>query len=96
MRYPTKSVIIGRKKRENMANEGRPCFFAFYSMNKPQTSGKVPDKIVDFEDVHKVIIKALDISYLLEGNDLVINNLEYLEIANDGGHLIVTGKQKEE
>jgi len=92
MDYKTKSVILGRKKRENK-DEAYPCFISMFDMNNPHTSGEVPKKILDFPLVHKVIIKGLDVNYLLEGNDLVINNLESIEIKVEDGHIFVSGNQ---
>lgn len=91
MIYEAKSIIVGRKKREDKTQEGKPCFVAIYkSINNPHTSGKVPDEIVDFEDMHKVIINnPVSLNYLLEGNDLVINDLQSIEVRDDGGHLVI-------
>lgn len=93
MIYKTKSAIIGRKKREN-DNDSYPCFVSLFNINNPHTSGQVPEKIIDFPKTHKVIITGLDINYLLEGNDLVINDLESIEIECHSGHLHIKGKQK--
>jgi hypothetical protein len=94
MKYKTKSVIVGRKKREKEEDISYPCFVSFFSVNNPHTSGKVPDKILEFKKTHKVIITGLDINYLLGGNDLVINDLTEINLKHDNGHVHLTGKQK--
>ena len=93
MKYEAKSIIIGRMKRKN-DDEEYPCFVHLFSMNDPHKSGQVPDKMLDFEEVHKIIITGFDVNYLLEGNDIVINDLDYFELKQDGPHLYVSGKQK--
>jgi hypothetical protein len=94
MKYKTKSAIIGRKKREKADDISCPCFISLFSMNNPHISGKVPDKILEYRKIHKIIITGLNINYLLGGNDLVINDLAEIEVMHDGGHINITGKQK--
>ena len=79
MNYKAKSIIIGRKKRK----EGQihsPCFISLFSVNKPHRGGKVPDQILDIEEVRKVEVKGLDFEYQLEGSDIIIENLSELSI----------------
>ena len=64
-------------------------------MNDPHKSGKVPDKIIEFDLIDRMDITDLDISYLLSGNDLVINNLELLKVEQDDNfRLHISGRQK--
>jgi hypothetical protein len=95
MRYKTKSIIIGRKKRERETDDDYPCFISLFSVNNPHVSGKVPDKILEFRHTDRVEITGLDILYLPGGNDLVINNLSEVEVMHEiGGHIYISGKQK--
>lgn len=97
MKIKTKSVLIGKKKKDkDYDGIERPCFISLFDINDPHLSKEVPKKRYDFEDgIHKIIIKGLKIDYLLAGNDIVINNLDEIEFNEDKeGHLIVTGKQK--
>ncbi len=94
MKYITKSAVIGRKKRPSKDDDNYPCFINLFKINEPHKSGKVPDKMLDFDDVHKVVISGLDVSYLLAGNDIVINDLEHIEIDVKRPHIFLTGKQK--
>ena len=55
---------------------------------------EVVRKIIDYSKVHKVIIQGLDVNYLLPGNDIVINDLEEIEVEEQGEHIYVKGKQK--
>ncbi len=94
MEYETKSAIIGRKKRENKADEDYPCFIHLFDINNPHTSGEVPKHMLDYPHIHKVIIKGLDINYLLMGNDIVINGLKKLEVKVIEGHVYISGVQE--
>ncbi len=79
MKYNAKSIIIGRKKRKE-GQEYSPCFIALFNTNKPHRDGKVPDKILDFDEVRKVDVKGLDFEYQLEGSDIIIQDLVELSI----------------
>lgn len=95
MKYGTKSVIIGRKPKDEECKEGeRPCFVSLFDINDPHKTAEVPKEILEFR-VHKVIISDLDVNYLLPGNDLVINNLKSVDVEKEGDHLHVTGEQTE-
>jgi len=92
--YKTKSIIIGRKQKYAENPDVRPCFISLFDKNDPHKTGEVPFEILEFEKVHKVIIKGMDINYLLPGNDIVINDLEFISIKTEGPHIILFGKQK--
>ncbi len=94
MKYEVKAVVIGRKQKVDEDKEGRPCFVSLNDENDPHRSGKVPREILDFNDVFRVMIKGLDIRYVLEGNDIVINDLKNIELIQNDGELIVTGEQE--
>jgi hypothetical protein len=89
--YKARSLIIGRKK--GGSEDFKPCFFAFFDVNNPHQKNIVPKEIKEFERIHKVIIEGMHVNYLLPGNDLVINNLENVELIQDGEHIHVRGKQ---
>jgi len=92
----TKSVIIGKRKRVNKTEDDlRDCFVDLFDINNPHTSGKAPNKIFEFDKKHKIIITGLNINYLLLGHDVVINDLEEIDIREDGPHLFIKGKQKQ-
>lgn len=94
MQHKTKSVIIGRMKRPSKEVDYHPCFVSLFLVNDPHKSGKVPDKIIEFNDIDRIEINGMDINYLLGGNDLVVNDLEYIELETDTNHrLHVWGKQ---
>lgn len=92
-KYKTKSILIGRKKKYEDNFDVRPCFVSLFNENNPHKSGEAPFEILDFEKVHKVSIENLKVHYLLPGNDLVVNDLEYIEVKKDGTDLLLTGRQ---
>lgn len=95
MIYTTKSVILGRRKREakNKQDDLKlPCFIDLFDLNNPHKQAEPAKKIIEFDKIHKIMIRGLSIDYLLPGNDLVINNLDYIDIKKDGDHIHLTGK----
>jgi len=98
MRYHCGSAILGKKQKKDLAEkdsiiETAPVFVNLCTKNNPHQTAEIPFKFLEF-NVHKVIIRGLDVYYLIPGTDLVINNLEYLDIEQDGPHLYISGKQK--
>ena len=94
MKYKTKSVLIARKKSYDDDFSRRPCFISLFEENDPHLSVKGPREVVEFEKIHKVIIKGLNVDYLLPGNDIVINDLLEVEVEEHDDHIYVTGKQE--
>ncbi len=93
MKYETKSIMIGRKPRVG-ENEFKTATIALFNENNPHKAGGVPTKVLDFENIEKIRINELrNISYYLEGNDLVVNNLLEIEVTQEGTFIIITGKQ---
>lgn len=94
VRYNICSIIIGRKKRKNKDDTKHPFFISFFPMNNPHKSGEAPLKIIDFPLIDRVDIYGLDVIYLLGGNDIVINDLEFIEVQTDDNFRVyITGKQ---
>ena len=94
MKYKTKSVLIARKKSYDDDFSRRPCFISLFEENDPHLSVKGPREVVEFEKIHKVVIKGLNVDYLLPGNDIVINDLLEVEVEEHDDHIYVTGKQE--
>ena len=92
MKYKTKSIIIGRKKGEE-GSDTKPCFIALFDVNDPHKKNVVPKEIVEYDKVHKIMLKKFDVNYLLPGNDLVINDLVFIQIEKEGPHITIKGKQ---
>ena len=94
MKYKTKSVLIARKKSYDDDFSRRPCFISLFEENDPHLSVKGPREVIEFEKIHKVVIKGLNVDYLLPGNDIVINDLTEIEVEEHDDHVYVKGKQE--
>ncbi|MDP2909208.1 MAG: hypothetical protein Q8N77_05360 [Nanoarchaeota archaeon] len=92
MKYKTKSIIVGRKKGEE-GSDTKPCFIALFDVNDPHKKNVVPKEIIEYDKVHKIILKGFNVNYLLPGNDLVINDLEFIKVVKEGPHITIEGKQ---
>ncbi len=98
MKYKVKSIIIGRMKRDKKAKEEdntfRPCFIALYDYNDPHLKAEAPKQILEFKEIDKINLENFNVDYLLAGNDLVVNDLEYIEVEKKGNQIFLNGKQK--
>lgn len=91
MKYQAKSILIGRKKSTDKDYNLRPCFVSLFNENNPHLSVEGPKDVLEFSDVHKVVIQGLKVNYLLPGNDLVVNDLKEVDVRQEGPHVIVRG-----
>ncbi|MFH2021276.1 MAG: hypothetical protein ABIJ34_07705 [archaeon] len=96
MRYNTKSAIIGRSGKRDDDGNG-PVFIHLFNQNDPHKSDIVPEKFVDdHKKIHKIVFIGLELSFLLAGSDILINDLDYLDVEEDKnskGNLMISGKQ---
>jgi len=93
MKYKAKSILIARKSRKNKEDlDHRPCFISLFEENEPHKNPKGPREVIEFDRKHRVEIEGLNVHYLLPGNDIVINNLEEIEVVEEGDNLKITGQ----
>jgi len=93
MKIEAKSAIVGRKgKRDEEGNS--PVFVNVFKINNPHKTSEVPIKFTDFDKIHKINIHKLTLSYLIEGSDILINNLKWIEVKERDGHLDIYGEQE--
>jgi len=90
----TTCAVVGRKPAASK-NVYKTATVGLYDMNNPHMSNKFPKLLYEFSDIEKIRIKGLNISYYLEGNDIVINDLEELMIIREGKFLVLKGYQFE-
>ncbi|MBW2968022.1 hypothetical protein KY362_06060 [Candidatus Woesearchaeota archaeon] len=90
----TKSALIGRKPREEGA-KFKTAVISLFNVNNPHKTTEFPVKTYEFSDMEKVRIRRLNVSYYLEGNDIVINDLKALTIERSDNKLQVKGEQEE-
>lgn len=91
--FKAKSITISRKPSET-EEESWSAFIGLFDENNPHLKGRAPFEALDIRRVEKVRIRELrNVSYYLQGNDIVINNLEEVTITREGTIVTVTGKQ---
>jgi hypothetical protein len=90
----TTCAILSRKPALD-PDMHKTAVIGLYSENNPHKSGKFPDAVYEFSNTEKVRIKGLNVSYYLEGNDIIINDLEELLIIRMGSFLVLKGYQFE-
>lgn len=91
-----KSVMIGRlprKKEGDKADEYKTASIKLYTVNNPHKTTEFPIKELEFPNIEKIRIRHLNVSYYLEGNDIIINDLDEFKIVKKGSKLVVRGFQ---
>ena len=87
-------AIVSRKPAVSK-NAFKTAVVGLYNMNNPHQQNQFPHTVYEFSNIEKVRIKSLNVSYYLEGNDIIINDLEELMIIHDGSFLVLKGYQFE-
>jgi len=95
IKIATKSVLISRLPKEEKDNEFKTAILRLYDVNNPHKKDVFPHKVFKFTDTEKVRIMRLNVSYYLEGNDIVINDLEELYITHLNNKIIIKGYQQQ-
>ncbi|MCF7872479.1 hypothetical protein K9L97_05595 [Candidatus Woesearchaeota archaeon] len=92
----TKSILISRDSSKKTTNQYRTLLIKCFDQNNPH---KVPDLFpktqYEFTNTEKIRLRRLNVSYYLEGNDIVINDLEEAYIIKEGNNIILKGYQYE-
>jgi hypothetical protein len=89
MKYEAKSVVFGRKPRQN-PDEFKTAFFKLYGATAPLETEEFPLHELDFPNTEKVIVVSPNISYYLEGNDLVFDAISEVTIDQDETTVTIT------
>ena len=95
IRVKATCAIVSRKPKAVDGNEFKTAVIGFYDENNAHKTGAYPSITYEFTNIEKVRIKGLNLSYYLEGNDLIINDLEELYMIHEGSLLILKGYQFE-
>lgn len=89
MRYQTKSIIIS-KRHKKKGELSREFMLALFDINDPHKTIETPKENIKFKNITRVILKGLDVHYLVEGSDVLLNNLKKVDIKKDQkGHLTI-------
>lgn len=93
VKYKAKSVVVSRKPFHTKEDKWY-AFIGLFNENNPHLKAKIPFKIIEIPNIEKVRIHELrNVSYYLQGNDIVINNLRELSIETEKGIVTLTGRQ---
>jgi len=87
-------AIIGRRPRD-APEKFKNASIGIYDVNNPHKMDVFPKLEYEFSNIEKIRIKGLNVSYYLEGNDIIINDLEELFIIQEPNLLIIKGYQFE-
>ncbi len=91
----TKSILIGRFDRDKKSDDFKTAIIRLFEVNNPHKKNCFPTKIYKFTNIEKVRIRRLNVSYYLEGNDIVINDIEELYIIRENSKLTIKAHQFE-
>ncbi|MBW3015621.1 hypothetical protein KY330_04320 [Candidatus Woesearchaeota archaeon] len=92
MEYETKSIIVDRKKDKEHPDKELPynVEVKLFGMNNPHLTDEVPTESLEFENIHRVIMKGFEVNFLPRGADLIMNDLTKIKVESDGkGHLYI-------
>ena len=87
-----KCIMIGRLPRKD-GDEFKTCVIKFFDNNNAHKTGEFPTDEMEFSNVENVRIRRLNVSYYLEGNDILVNDLSDVRIIRKGNCMVVRGFQ---
>ena len=83
MKYKTKSILVTRMPRKG-DSEFKTASIKLFKVNDPHKTTELPTKMLEYDNIEKILLKNLNIDYYLEGNDIIINNLQEIDIEKKG------------
>jgi hypothetical protein len=96
IKIQTTSVLISRQDDEKNENMYRTAVLRLFKVNNPHKRKNVfPTHVFRFSNIEKVRVRRLNVSYYLEGPDIVVNDLEELYITHEDNKLVLKGYQLE-
>ncbi len=93
IKVTAKSILIGRLPREG-PEKFKTAVIRAFNVNNPHKTTTFPIKTLEFSDTEKIQIINTNLTYYLEGNDMVINNLVEAEIKHEDNKLVIEAKQE--
>lgn len=82
-KYRTKCAMLSRKPRADENDDFKTAVIALFDENNPHKNGKTPLKVLEYPNMEKVRVRNLNVSFYLEGNDIVINDLKEIKLEID-------------
>jgi len=95
-KHKAKCAMLSRKPRTNEDDDFKTAVIALFNENNPHKTGKTPLKVLEFPNMEKIRVRNLNVSFYLEGNDIVINDLKEikLEIDEDNRKIVLRAEQE--
>ncbi len=94
LRINAKSVLVSRKDGASN-DEFKTAIVKTFDVNNPHKTQEFPKAVYEFSNAEKVRIRRMNVSYYLEGNDIVINDLEEIMVVREGSKITIKGYQLE-
>ncbi|MFC1752749.1 hypothetical protein ACFL96_05070 [Thermoproteota archaeon] len=85
-------VMIGRLPRGE-GDQFKTAAFRFYDKNDGHKTDEFPKKTLEYPNIEKIRIRRMNVYYYLEGNDIIVNDLEEVRIIKKGNMILVRGYQ---
>ena len=82
-KYKAKCAMLSRKPRAKDNDDFKTAVIALFNKNNPHKTGETPIKVLEFPNIEKVRLRDLNVSFYLEGNDIVINDLKEISLEID-------------
>ena len=76
-----KSILVSRSSTP-LKDEYRTLIIKSFKVNNPHKTQEFPLQTYEFSNTEKIRLRNLNVSYYLEGNDIVINDLEEVTLEN--------------
>jgi hypothetical protein len=87
------SLLICRKPRTHEKDDFKTACVKLFKVNNPHTTGALPTNEVEYANVEKVVIKGFTVQDILEGNDLIINDVGEVSVTHsDKTHEVLVEK----
>lgn len=96
IKIPTASVLIGAETCKVGSEICGTVVLRLFKVNNPHKKNNVfPTHVIRFNDMEKVRVRRLNVSYYLAGPHIVINDLEELYLIREDHKLVIKGYQLE-
>ena len=92
--HSTRSALIGRLPRAEGA-KFKTAVVKLFDIDSPHMSAELPKETLEFHNIEKVRIRGLNVTYYLEGNDSILNDLSTLKITKEDSMLTLHGEQED-
>ena len=94
IKVQAKSMLLSRLPGSK-GDDFKTAVIRLFEENNPHKKAIFPTKVYKFSNIEKVRMMRLNVSYYLEGSDIVVNDLEEVNIRHEGNKLFLKAYQFE-